>query len=101
MPIEQTYEPLKLDAAQRADILRRAMAAWFKAGGTETPSGASGIKMRLGLAYVVLHGATGVLAVYRVRPDNLALRVMKRWPASIEKVTPAGSVGNDTGNEAI
>jgi len=81
MPIEQIYEPLKLDTAQRADILRRAMAAWFKAGGTETPSAASGVKMRLGLAYVVLHGAAGVLAVYRVRPDNLPLRVMKRWPA--------------------
>ena len=101
MPIEQTHEPLKLDAAQRADLTRRAMAAWFKAGGTEPPSGASGVKMRLGLAYVVLHGAAGVLAVYRVRPDNLALRVMKRWPASLEKVTPLGSVGNDTGNEEI
>lgn len=99
MPIEQTHEPLKLDTAQRADILRRAMAAWFKAGGTETPSAASGVKMRLGLAYVVLHGAAGVLAVYRVRPDNLALRVMKRWPAGIESGSPVGSVGNVTGNE--
>ena len=85
MQKDQTQDPLKLDTAQRADILRRAMAAWFKAGGTETPSAASGVKMRLGLAYVVLHGATGVLAVYRVRPDNLALRVMKRWPESVEK----------------
>ena len=50
---------------------------------------------------VVLHGENGVLTVYRVRPDNLALMVMKRWPASLEKVTPAGSVGNDTGNEEI
>lgn len=39
--------------------------------------------MRLGLAYVVLHGASGVLAVYRVRPDNLALRVLKRWSESV------------------
>jgi hypothetical protein len=101
MQEEQTHKPLELDAAQRADILRRTLAAWFKAGGTETPSGASGVKMRLGLAYVVLHGVNGMLAVYRVRPDNLALRVMKRWPASIEKVTPPGSVGNDTGNKVI
>ena len=85
MPIEQTHEPLKLDAEQRADLLRRAMAAWFKAGGTEMPNESSGVKMRLGLAYVVLHGPAGVLAVYRVRPDNLALRSMKRWPESIEK----------------
>lgn len=49
--------------------------------------------MRLGLAYVVLHGTGGVLAVYRVRPDNLALRAMKRWPESVEKVTPAGVCG--------
>jgi len=35
------------------------------------PNDASCVKMRLGLAYVVLHGAGGVLAVYRVRPDNL------------------------------
>ena len=84
MPIEQIHKPLKLDAAQRADISRRAMAAWFKAGGTEIPNESSGIKVRLGLAYAVLHGANGVLAVYRVRPDNLALRIMKRWPASVE-----------------
>jgi hypothetical protein len=85
MPIEQTHEPLKLDADQRADLLRRGMAAWFKTGGTEMPNESSGVKMRLGLAYVVLHGAAGVLAVYRVRPDNLALRVMKRWPESVGK----------------
>ena len=59
------------------------MAAWLKAGGTETPSGASGVKMRLGLAYVVLRGTTGVLAVHRVRLDNGTLRCMKRWPASV------------------
>jgi hypothetical protein len=99
MPIEQTHEPLKLDTAQRADILRRAMAAWFKAGGTETPSGASGIKMRLGLAYVVLHGAAGVLAVYRVRPDNMGLRLMKRWPASIEKMGTSTDTGEQTGEQ--
>ncbi len=97
----QALKPLKLDLKQWSGRLRRAMAAWFKAGGTETPSAASGVKMRLGLAYVVLHGLNGVLAVYRVRPDNLALRAMKRWPASLEKVTPPGSVGNDTGNEKI
>ena len=85
MPIEQIHEPLKLDAAQRADISRRAMAAWFKAGGTEIPNEGSGIKVRLKLAYAVLHGTSGVLAVYRVRPDNMGLRAMKRWPVSIER----------------
>lgn len=99
MPIEQTHEPLKLDASQRADLTRRAMAAWFKAGGTEPPSRASGVKMRLGLAYVVLHGANDVLAVYRVRPDNLALRVMKRWPASLEKVGTLTDTGEQIGEQ--
>ena len=83
MPKEQVHAPLKLDADQRADLTRRAMAAWFKTGGAEVPNEASGVKMRLGLAYVVLHGASGVLACYRVRPDNLTLRAMKRWPESV------------------
>ncbi len=81
---EQTHPPVKLDAEQRADLLRRSYAAWFKAGGTETPTERSGVKMRLGLAYVVLHGAGGVLAVYRVRPDTQTLRALKRWPKSLE-----------------
>ena len=72
MPIEQTHEPLKLDADQLADLLRRAMAAWFKAGDIEVPNNSGGVKMCLGLAYVVLHGTVGVLAVYLVRLDNLA-----------------------------
>jgi hypothetical protein len=54
------------------------------AGNVELPNDRSGVKMRLGLAYVVLHGVTGVLAVYRVRPDNLALQALKRWPESLE-----------------
>jgi hypothetical protein len=99
MPKEQTHAPLKLDAGQRADLVRRAYAAWFKAGNAELPTERSGVKMRLGLAYVVLHGSAGVLAVYRVRPDNLALRALKRWPESLENATPAGTVGNSAGNQ--
>mgnify|MGYP001392192341 CR=1 FL=1 len=83
MAKEKVYETPKLDPEQRADLLRRACVAWHKAGGTVLPTKRSGVKVRLGLVYVVLHGASGVLAVYRVRPDNLALRVMKRWPQSL------------------
>jgi len=39
-------------------------------------------------AGIVLHGASGVMAVYRarqVKEDYLMLRRMKRWPGSIEK----------------
>jgi len=84
MPLQQTHAPLKLDATQRGELMRRAYAAWLKAGNVELPNERSGVKMRLGLAYVVLHGVVGVLMVYRVRPDNLALRALKRWPESLE-----------------
>lgn len=80
---EQIYDTPKLDESQRADLVRRAYAAWFKSGGVDIPTDRSTVKTRLGLVYVVLHGADGVLAVYRVRPDNLALRMIKRWPASL------------------
>jgi hypothetical protein len=84
MPKEQVWETPKLTADQRAELVRRAYAAWFKAGGTEMPdSERSAVKVRLGLVYVVLHGAAGVLAVYRVRPDNLALRRMARPPKNL------------------
>jgi hypothetical protein len=126
MTIERKHSPIKLTPLQRTQLMRRALAAWFKTGGTEMPSGTSGIKMHQGRAYAVLHGTNGVLAVYRVRQvnDELMLRVLKRWPASVaklpqhsengdyitsvnlgrtagDKATPAGSVGNDTGNKEI
>ena len=61
----------------------------LQAGGVELPTQQSGFKLYKGIAYVVLHGTVGVLAVFRVRPDNLELRRMKRWPADAEKVAPA------------
>lgn len=75
---------VQLDTEQRADILRRALAAWFKTGGTERPNETSRVKVHQGRVYAVLHGTSGVLAVYRVRPDNMGLRAMRRWPSSIE-----------------
>jgi len=83
VPKEKVYDTPKLGAGERSDLVRRACVAWFRSGGTEIPSQASAVKVRLGLVYVVLHGASGVLAVYRVRPDNLALRVLTRWPKSL------------------
>jgi hypothetical protein len=48
------------------------------------PTDASGVVLRDGLGYVVLRKADGsVLAVYRIRPDNLTLRRMKRPPKRI------------------
>jgi len=84
MPKEQVHPPVKLDPQQRADLVRRGMVAWIKSGGQGMPTSDSCEKMRLGRAYVVLHGTDDVLAVYRVRPDNMALRVLKRWPESLK-----------------
>jgi hypothetical protein len=84
MPIEQVHTFARPSKADAADLVRRATVAWLQqAGGGELPSPASGFKMHKTLGYVVLHGASGVLAVYRVRPDNGALRRMKRWPAAV------------------
>ena len=44
----------------------------------------SRVKVHQGRVYAVLHGISGVLAVYRARPDNMGLRAMNRWPASVE-----------------
>lgn len=85
MSKEQVYATPRLSHEQRSELVRRAVAGWFKHGGTEVPTEQSAVRVRLGLVYVVLQGASGVLAVYRVRPDNLALRAMKRWPESVGK----------------
>lgn len=85
MPIEKVHEFTMPNAEGIADLVRRATVAWLQSGGTDLPSIASGFKLYKGLGYAVLRGAAGVLAVYRVRPDNLALRRMKRWPAGVEK----------------
>ena len=36
-------------------------------------------------ASIAQYDAVKVLVMYTVRPDNLALRRMKRWPAGVEK----------------
>ncbi len=33
--------------------------------------------------YVVLHGRTAPQAVYRIRPDSGALRLLQRWPVGV------------------
>ncbi len=69
------------------DLVRRAFAAWYRAGGAEQPSGDSRVVEHGGLFYVRLVGAAGTLAVYRIRTVNgqAVLKGMKRWPASIEQ----------------
>ena len=85
MPIEKVHEFKAPTSDGAADLVRRATVAWLQSGGTELPTPASGFRLYRGLGYAVLRGYEGVLAVYRVRPDNFALRRMKRWPSGVEK----------------
>ena len=73
------------DAEGIADLVRRATVAWLQTGDTELLSNASGFKLYRGLMYAVLHGAGGILAAYRVRPDSLVLRRIKRCLSGVEK----------------
>jgi len=73
---ELKYEP--------DEMLRRAMAAWFRAGGSDQPGrDASTIEKAGGKDYVVLRNVNGVLAVYRIRNDGM-LKRLRRWPEEIE-----------------
>jgi hypothetical protein len=64
------------------EYVRRATAAWFKSGGTEQPNNESDLVKHDGKNYVRLVNVNGVLAVYRVRNDDM-LRRMKRWPDAL------------------
>lgn len=64
----------------KTDIMRRAMAAWFRGGETAQPSAtASGLVEHETLNYVVLRNVRGLLAVYRVTNAG-QLKRLKRWP---------------------
>jgi hypothetical protein len=68
------------------DLLRRALAAHFRSGGTTHPSRDSAVRTAGGLPYVVLRGIVGTLAVYRVRTvkGQPMLKKLKRWPAELD-----------------
>lgn len=83
MPKEQVHALPELSSEQRADLLRRAKTAWAATGEPGEPTARSGVEIVAGLAYVALYGRSGALAVYRIRPDNLMLRRMKRWPVGV------------------
>lgn len=86
MPIEQVHTFTMPDAEQCANLVHRARVALLQAGDTRTPNDRSAVKMVDGLGYVVLYGTEGTLAVYRIRPDTLLLRRMKRWPMALDRV---------------
>lgn len=65
------------------DLVKRAMKAWFRAGGEDLPSNLSDEVSHNGLRYVVLANVNGTLAVYRIT-NNEKLRRLKRWPKALE-----------------
>ena len=58
------------------------MAAWFRSGGNDQPSTESGVLEHDGRDYVVLHNASGTMAVYRVLPKG-TLKNLKRPPRDV------------------
>ena len=76
------------------DLVRRAMAAWFRSGNPEIPSRRSRVVDHLGKRYVVLENSKEIhciyenrpiLGVYRVRGDGF-IKALRRWPSEIEQI---------------
>lgn len=75
---------------ENRDLVRRAMAAYYRAGRREgftdnqinIPANDSYLTEHGGREYVVLRNVNGTLAVYRVRTSG-ALKELKRWPAGV------------------
>lgn len=83
MPILRTHSFADPPSEERSDLTRRAKVAWFSGDEHGAPDDTSGYLNFNGLGYVVLRQRGTVLAVYRVRNDNLMLRRMKRPPKGI------------------
>jgi hypothetical protein len=67
-----------------ANLERRALAAWFRAGGAPDRALLAGVKKHKGKRYVVLGTTRKILAVFRVRAFDGVLKRLKRWPKEIE-----------------
>lgn len=67
-------------------LLARALRAWFARQGEDgensPTAAASSLEEIGGKRYVVLRGASGIRAVYRVRNDGM-LKGMRRWPKAL------------------
>lgn len=64
------------------DLTRRALAAYFRSGGTDQPANGGSVVEHDGKLYVVLSNVNGTLVVYRVRTSG-ALKALRRWPAEV------------------
>ena len=65
-----------------ADLSRRALAAYYRNGGTAQPTGGGVVQEYDGKLYVVLSNVRGTLAVYRVRNDGI-LKGLARPPRQL------------------
>lgn len=71
----------------KAEMMRRAMAAYFKQGGSAFPSPyASSIVFHNETYYAHLASESETLAVYRIRGESSFSKKAKRWPKQIENV---------------
>jgi hypothetical protein len=75
-------------AAMKADLLRRAHAAYFRrsarAGSElqEVAGALCGVRPLNGRVYVILRNGSGIVAVYRATSD-CGLRRLRRWPTEL------------------
>lgn len=71
----------------KIEMMRRAMMAYFKQGGSSFPSPCtSRIVMHQNTYYAYLASESETLAVYRIRSEASFSKKAKRWPKQIENV---------------
>lgn len=96
------HEARALTSQERADLERRALAAWFKDPDSTQHKPAAPVQARCAskaktdketgdthpLHFVVIHAGADILAVYRVRPvkDYFMLRRLARWPRDLVRL---------------
>ena len=72
----------ELPPLDERDLARRALAAYFRSGGTAQPMGGGDVTEYDGKLYVLLTNVRGTLAVYRVRNDGM-LKRLRRPPRNL------------------
>lgn len=70
------------------DLTRRALAAYFRGGGTQQPTDTR-VAQHEGLTYVVVSADADVLAVYR-HTNQGQLKRLVRWPNELTTTTQGG-----------
>jgi hypothetical protein len=71
----------------KSEMMRRAIAAYFKQGGVRFPNKyASHVASVKGIYYARVADENETLAVYRIRGENSFSRKARRWPKAIENI---------------